>query len=46
MSTRELKPDQITKRVNNISKAGMDGATWHFRKAPYDRQNPAPVVSP
>lgn len=46
MTTRELNPDQITERVNKISKAGLVGSTWRFGKAPYDRQNSAPAVSP
>jgi hypothetical protein len=45
MSSWRLTQEQVTGRVNDISKAGMKNE-WQFGKAPYSHGNPAPVVSP
>ena len=43
---KELPPAGIVLRVNNITTAKLDTASWRFGKEPYSRQDPAPAVSP
>ena len=45
MSNLRLAADQVTRRVNDISKANLRN-DWEFGKPPYSQANPAPVVSP
>ena len=45
MSNLRLAADQVARRVNDISKAGLQD-DWEFGKPPYSQVNPAPVVSP
>ncbi|KAI4971000.1 hypothetical protein ZWY2020_001914 [Hordeum vulgare] len=45
LSTKELRPVHVARRVNLISAAQMDEGEWQWGKAPYDRQHPAPVMS-
>ena len=45
MANTRLSADQVVCRVNEISKANLQG-DWEFGKAPYSHANPAPLVSP
>ena len=45
MANTWLAANQIARRVNDISKARLQG-DWEFGKPPYSQANPAPVVSP
>lgn len=45
LSTIELTPAQLARRVNNITVAKLDETTWFFGKEPYCRAAPAPAVS-